>query len=80
MPHWNNFRQCPSWHGISYLWIIILNYLLLVSDGPFSLNINLQLNFAVTGMIDAYGPNNSGKKVRDSFTTINIGMKYNPGT
>ena len=52
--------------------------MLLISGGPFSLNINPQLNFAVTGMIDAYGPNNSDNKMWDSFTTLNVGMKYNP--
>ena len=51
----------------------------LYPDGPLNFSVNLQHNFAMSEMIDGYDPNNSDNKMRDSFTTLNVGMKYNLG-
>ena len=51
----------------------------LYPDSPLNFSVNLQHNFAMSEMIDGYDPNNSDNKMRDSFTTLNVGMKYNLG-
>lgn len=51
----------------------------LYPDSPLNFSVNLQHNFAMSEMIDGYAPDNSDNKSRDSFTTLNVGMKYNLG-
>lgn len=49
------------------------------ADSPISYNLNLQHNFAFTEMLDGYDPANSDNKMKDSFSTVNFGLKYNFG-
>ncbi len=45
-------------------------------DSPVNFNVNLQHNFALTEMLDGYDPANSDNKTKDSFTVLNMGIKY----
>lgn len=51
----------------------------LYPDSPLNFNVNLQHNFGLTEMLDGYDPDNSDNKIKDSFTTLNMGVKYSFG-
>ena len=49
----------------------------LYPDSPLNFTVNLQHNFGLTEMLDGYNPTNSDNKTKDSFTTVNFGVKFN---
>ena len=49
------------------------------SNGPFTFNINLQHNFTFTEMLDGYDPKNSDNRIKDNFSVLSTGIKYNFG-
>ncbi|NEU10243.1 porin family protein [Flavihumibacter sp. R14] len=51
----------------------------LYPNSPMKFSVNLQHNFGLTEMLDGYDPDNSDNKSKDSFTTLNLGMKYSFG-
>lgn len=46
------------------------------NQSPLFFNVNLQHNFTFTEMLDGYNPANADNKTKDSFTTLNFGIKY----
>lgn len=48
-------------------------------DSPVNFNVNLQHNFAFSEMLDGYDPMNADNQTKDSFTVLNVGMKYSFG-
>ena len=51
----------------------------LYPDSPMNFTVNLQHNFGLTEMLDGYDPDNSDNQTKDSFTVLNVGMKYSFG-
>ncbi|MBC7744886.1 MAG: hypothetical protein H7096_07260 [Flavobacterium sp.] len=51
----------------------------LYPDSPLTFNVNIQHNVGLTEMLDGYNPANSDNKMKDSFTNLNVGVKYNFG-
>ena len=49
------------------------------SNGPFTFNINLQHNFTFTEMLDGYDPKNLDNRIKDNFSVLSAGIKYNFG-
>ena len=43
---------------------------------PLFFNVNLQHNFTSSEMLDGYNPANADNNTKDSFTTLNFGIKY----